>query len=268
MQAHRLNIDQRVQALRKDWSFLEPLEVPAEAVKDRSAVFVRHLKENDEAHMAYVKIYANKKHPFQRLFRRGRSRTEVRNLLFFKSLGIATPEVLAWGERRNRWGKQIQDFIITRAIPQTVTLEEYLQSGEASAKARLELARDLGNKMKILHQHHFYHKDIHFRNILVPDSDSRARLYFIDCPRGRFHTGLRPKKHWQLKDLGILDKYASVLCSNRERIAFLENYLDLGRDTVAFARTAKEIESFRRKRYDNRKGRRKVVTANPPNSSP
>jgi len=183
--------------------------------------------------------------------------------LAFHLLGIEAPEVMAWGERRNRWGKQIQDFIVTFAIPHTVTLEEYVQSCRGSSGARLKLACNLGKKMRILHQHDFYHKDIHFRNILVSRSDAKAGLYFIDCPRGSFHVGLRQKKHWKLKDLGILDKYASVLCSDLERSAFLENYLGKNRKTRAFAEARAEIESFRRKRYDNRKGRRRVVANNP-----
>lgn len=47
----------------------------------------REINDSEQQTTAYVKIYANKRHLFQRIFRSAQSRIEVRNLLFIRSIG-------------------------------------------------------------------------------------------------------------------------------------------------------------------------------------
>ena len=116
-----VNIDElsaQTDALRKDYTFLESFGVDAAKVHERSKVLQLSFTENAVEVQTFVKVYSYRTSSFQRLWRRGTARIEARNLLFFKSVGIPTPRVIAWGQRRNAIGTIVDDYIITEAIPE------------------------------------------------------------------------------------------------------------------------------------------------------
>ncbi len=252
------NIDSEVNALREGWTYLEPLNVPTASVKKRSAVFLREIAKDGEPCSAYVKIYANKQHPFQRLFRTGRSRTEVRNLLFFRSLGIATPKVLAWGERRNAIGRLVEEFIITQAEADTLQLDDFVKqhypdSTEPEQEAtRIQIARQLGEWTRRMHAHYFIHEDLKWRNILARQGKGEAELFWIDCPKGTFHRPGINFERKKLKDCATLDKLARLLCTKDERSIFLQAYLGESAQPEEVQKLCRKIEAYRKARFDRK----------------
>ena len=243
-------------ALKRGWNFLESFDVPTGSVKDRSAVFVRKTPLNGKPTEVYVKIYANKRHPFQRLFRQGRSQNEVKNLLFFRSVGIATPEIVAWGERRNPIGRIVEEFIITASKKGTLQLDAFIDQycdnteREDLRLAREQIARRMGEWTAAMHAGNFIHEDLNWRNVLARMGDEGPELFWIDCPNGRFMkpgSGFERKK---LKDCAALDKVARLKCSIAERRAFVEAYLGGSPSDEQVKALCDKIENFRRTRFD------------------
>lgn len=262
MQDAQAQLIQATEALRKDWSFLAPYALPADEVKRRSAVFVCEVDDPAAADaagaktQAYVKVYANRKHPLQRFLRKGRSQTEVRNLLFFRALGIATPRVLAWGEKRNRIGRIVLEFIITEAVADTQQLDEFVAEhcpdpeNAAHRPMRLQMAKQLGQWTRRMHDANFVHEDLKWRNVLARHSADGAELFWIDCPKGYFTqagTALTRKK---LKDCATLDKIARIRCSKEERQAFIKAYIGSEASENQVQTLCREIENYRRGRFD------------------
>ena len=174
-------------ALRKDYTFLESFGVDAAKVHERSKVLELSFTENGATVQTFVKVYSYRTSPFQRLWRRGTARIEARNLLFFKSVGIPTPRVVAWGQRRNAIGTIVDDYIITEAIPETQTLDEFITSACPDRSQPLYRSRrdsiidQLSHTTRAIHAHNFYHQDLKWRNILARINGDQTELFWIDC---------------------------------------------------------------------------------------
>ncbi|MGZ0709062.1 lipopolysaccharide kinase InaA family protein [Coraliomargarita sp. W4R53] len=266
MQDAQAHLNQATEALRQEWTSLAPYALPLENVKDRSAVFVREVKDSEgSTTQAYVKIYANQKHPLQRFLRKSRSQTEVRNLLFFRSIGISTPRILAWGEHRNALGRIIKDFIITEAIPDSLQLDEFVpthcpdRSRPEYCSLRNQIIKQLGQWTAAMHAHGFIHEDLKWRNILARSTNQAVELYWIDCPKGSFRkgSGLARKK---LKDCATLDKIARIDCDKKERRNFLCAYLDSPSNSPEVAQMCDQIEEYRKRRFDVKDDQQRNIT--------
>lgn len=243
-------------ALRKDYAFLEGFGVDASRVRERSQVLQLSCTENGATVQTFVKVYSYRKSPFQRLWRRGTARIEARNLLFFKSIGIPTPRVIAWGQRKNAIGKIVDDYIITEAVPGTQTLREFMASAcpdrsqSIYSSRRDSIIDQLSHATRAIHAHNFHHKDLKWRNILVRANGDQTELFWIDCPKGDFtKSAIHPKRR-VLKDCATLDKLARLHCTTEERLRFVAGYLGQPVDTPEVATFAQAISAYRRKRFD------------------
>jgi tRNA A-37 threonylcarbamoyl transferase component Bud32 len=211
-------------------------------------VFVREVEDSGKSTQAYVKIYAHRKHPLQRYLRKGRSQTEVRNLLFFRSLGISTPRVLAWGEKRNAIGRIVQEFIITEAVAATQQLDEFVpaycrDAGNAMhSSMRMQIAEQLGQWTRAMHDANFVHEDLKWRNVLARRSETGVELFWIDCPKGYFAKPGATLERKKLKDCATLDKIARIRCSKEERQTFIKAYLGQGRIFVKLVITVFNLQ--------------------------
>ena len=256
MQASHVDLNKPVEALRKEWTFLAPYDLPTEEIKVRSAIFVREVSVGQQSTEAYIKIYASKKHPFERLFRQSRSQNEVRNLLFFGSIGIPTPQILAWGEKRNSIGRVVQDFIITEAVKDTLQLDAFIQAVYPSQEdpthrlPRIEIARQLGVWTRKMHDHNFIHEDLKWRNILARQQRGNTDLYWIDCPKGSFKKSGASMDRKKLKDCATLDKLARIQCSKKERTEFILAYLGNDSTPLKVQKLCTDIEDYRRHHFD------------------
>ena len=254
-----LNIDEisaQTDALRKDYSFLDVFGVDASKVRKRSQVLQLSFTENGATVQTFVKVYSYRKSPLQRLWRRGIARTEARNLLFFSAIGIASPRVIAWGERKNAIGKIVDEFIITEAILDTQTLSEFMtaacpdRSQPVYCSRRDSIIDQLSRATRAMHAHHFYHQDLKWRNLLARAEGDQTELFWIDCPKGDFTKSATHQTRRALKDCATLDKLARLRCTQEERLRFVAGYLDQPIDAPEVATFAQAISNYRRKRFD------------------
>jgi len=249
-------LSDQTDALRKNLSFLEQFGVDASKVFTRSKVWQREFTENGVVVPVYVKVYSYKRHLFQRLWRTGTSRTEARNLLFFSTIGITAPRIIAWGERKNAIGKIVEDFIITEAVSDTQTLREFIpaacpdHSTPEFCKRRDSIVDQLGRWTNEMHAHNFYHQDLKWRNILARMNGEAVELFWIDCPKGDFHSLPFRRKRGQLKDCATLDKQARLRCTQEERLRFVAAYLSKPIDAPEVAAFCTEISRYRQTRFD------------------
>lgn len=249
--------------LKTGWGFVYQCGIDPKQYENRSEVTRVNFVEHANTVPAYLKIYTYRKHPFQRIFRYGRSYYECRNLLFFRALGISAARVLAWGKYRNVIGRVTEEFIVTEALEGAIPLDQYVRENRPGALETAKIAKRLGQWLRVLHENDFFHKDLHWRNVLIRKIQGRIELGLIDCPRGTFHRFNPIRRHWRLKDCATLDKSACVLFPNVARAVFLRHYLDAPHDSERFKQWSRRIPEYRQTRFDLRKGRHKVQPLDP-----
>ena len=180
---------------------------------------------------AFFKLYHHRASGWSFWMRASKGRREFDNYAVFERLGLPAADRIACGEERNAFGILQRAFIITRAVPDAVELDDFFHSKPPAAERR-QILRELAGIIRGLHSAHFYYYDLVWRNILastprrktpVKEGDAVPRLFLIDCPRGGFARFGRARK--RLRDLASLDKTASRLCSRTERLRFLLAYL-------------------------------------------
>ena len=243
-------------ALRKDYAFLSTFGVDASKVKDRSQVTQHSFTENGVEVHIFVKVYSYRKSPLQRLWRSGTARRETRNLLYFKSIGIPSPRIIAWGQRKNAIGKIVDDYIITEAIPDTLTLDAYItavcpdRSQPSYCRHRDSIIEQLSRATRAIHAQHFYHQDLKWRNVLARVNGDQTELFWIDCPKGDFTQSSMHQSRRALKDCATLDKLARLRCTQEERLRFVAGYLDKPLDSPEVTSFAQAISDYRRNRFD------------------
>jgi tRNA A-37 threonylcarbamoyl transferase component Bud32 len=254
-----VNIDElsaQTDALRKDYTFLGMFGVDASKVQDRSQVTQHSFTENGFEVHTFVKVYSYRKSFLQRLWRKGTARLETRNLLFFRNIGIHTPRVIAWGQRKNLIGKIVDEYIITEAVPNTQTLDAYMaahcpdRSKTIYRRRRDSIIHQLSHATRTIHAHHFYHQDLKWRNVLSRNKGDEAELFWIDCPKGDFTSSANHQIRRGLKDCATLDKLARMHCTKEERLRFVAGYLGQSLDSPEVAAQAASIADYRRKRFD------------------
>ena len=152
----------------------------------RSGVAILFLQRN-----YYVKTFAGRGSRIKDWLRISRYRREVRNLEFFASIGLRTPEVVATGHEY-RAGLLRRAMLVTAEVTNAIDLEELIRRDDlykhGVAGARRILAQ-VAIAARALHARGFYHKDLKPRNILVRGTGSDSQLFFFDCPSGHHPPG-------------------------------------------------------------------------------
>jgi len=187
--------------------------------------------------------------------RASKAQCEFKNYDVFGRLGIPCAERMACGESRDGLGRLRRAFIITRAVPEAMSLIDFVKQHcphtmGTSRKLRANLLRQLAILTGRMHAAEFFHNDLVWRNILVtwqpPDG---LRLWLIDCPRGRFRRWTFRRRHHQLKDLALLDKSAARFCTRAERVAFVREYLGLKGLNHSAKRLIRDALDYRKRRW-------------------
>ena len=204
----------------------------------------------------YFKQYEHKRPSWRFWGRPSKARCEYRNYGVFQNLGIPGATPVAFGEERDMLGRLARAFIVTRAVPDSVTLVEFFErdlpgfSRVEQRKIRAELIRQLAAITKVLHQASFYHGDLVWRNVLVTGApDLAPKLWLIDCPRGKYVHWTFLQRRGQKRDLGSLDKLASRWCSRKERAQFLKLYLDQSRLDEEARVLIREVRAYSKRRW-------------------
>ena len=185
----------------------------------------------------YIKKYKKSGKFLRKYLGRSRLRAEWENLLFFASLGIPVPPMLAWGEERKGLC-YIKGALVTLKVEHASNLRDFYRSHPdffgSQEKYRL-LAGQIALYTQKLHAHQFAHGDLNWRNILVSYDNQDAEspiVYFFDCPSGRQWSW--PFLEYRIvKDLAHLDKVARNKLSLRERLWFYKQYTGRAKLTIA-----------------------------------
>lgn len=188
--------------------------------------------------------------------RPSKAHCEFKNYEVFARLGIPSATPVACGEQRDSLGRLRRAFILTCAIPDALTLKEFVEQhcvrrGDASGRRnRNALLRQLADMTWRIHEAGFFHHDLVWRNILVTPSPSAGpRVWWIDCPRGRFDRWSPLRRRRRLKDLASLDKVASQLCTRSERLNFIKLYLRKTRLDTEAKQLIRGVLEYRRTRW-------------------
>ena len=170
----------------------------------------------------YVKRYVGAGKGLRAYLGKPRVKSEWQNLKRFAKWGIPTAEVIAWGLERNGalYGR---GALITRELAGTRDLHHMARQGDPRLRNRAwvqHISQQLAQYTRTLHDHHFTHNDLKWRNLLV---DGKDQLYFIDCPNGAFWWGFL-LRYRIIKDLACLDKLGKTELSNTQRLRFYLQY--------------------------------------------
>lgn len=169
---------------------------------------------------------------------------EWENLLAFRTWGIPTAHLSAYGQQR-RGGRFVRGALITAELPDTSDMAQMARESDARLKDGCWVAavsRQLASATRAMHAAGFAHNDLKWRNLLV-DRHDPPRLYFIDCPAGRFWWG--PFfEYRRVKDLACLDKVAKYQLSRTQRLRFYLDYVQRRRLTAADRKVIGKVLNF------------------------
>ncbi|MCP8465094.1 lipopolysaccharide kinase InaA family protein [Pseudomonas sp. ZM23] len=166
----------------------------------------------------YVKRYRNAGKGYRRYLARPRVKAEWQNLKQFAKWGIPTADVVAYGLERER-GAFKRGALVTRELVGTDDLARLAKKRDPRLKDRVwveHIMQQLAAYTRTMHDHHFTHNDLKWRNILV---DGEGKVFFIDCPIGDFWIGFM-LRYRITKDLATLDKVAKRHLSATQRLRF------------------------------------------------
>lgn len=168
------------------------------------------------------------------------------------------PDVIAFGSRR-RFGRLCDAFILTRAVPRAVALDQLAESLWPEPRAavddplRRHLLADTSAMVARMHAAGFCHIDLQWRNLLVSDDDTDApNVYVIDSSRGSLRRWAVRHEHGRLRDLSSLYKDARRRMTPREQLRWLRTYFGVMRfesqhraliQTIRYDRTIKDHEA-------------------------
>ena len=154
-------------------------------------------------------------------------RSEWENLLFFQSLGIAVPRIVAYGEYGvlGRWHKKYQGILITEEVVGAEDLASMASRnalGTQSSHWLKRVSKQVAGAAARLHHQNFFHNDFKCRNILVTKTID-PEVYLIDCPVGWRFPGYLLERY-KVKDIACLDKVARHHLSRTQRLQFFKMY--------------------------------------------
>ncbi|MNO38693.1 Lipopolysaccharide core heptose(I) kinase RfaP [compost metagenome] len=190
----------------------------------------------------YVKRYRAAGKGLRRYLGKPRVKSEWQNLKRFAKWGIPTAEVIAWGLER-RGAAYERGAMITRELPRTEDLSILALRRDPLLRDAGwvdRVSRQLARYTRVMHDHHFTHNDLKWRNLLV---DDQGTLYLIDCPNGAFWWGFM-LRYRITKDLACLDKVAKYHLSATQRMRFYLQYRNRARLNAADKRRIRHILSF------------------------
>ena len=161
-----------------------------------------------------------------------RFHTEARNQQWFNKIGISAARVVAVGEEKFIL-KTLKGVLITEGIDDVIDLAAIAKDHPEkfqNSHWRNAVIVDLAQVIAKLHQHHFCHNDLHWRNVLIQQNGVKKepKIYLIDCPSGK-HLFWPFLYYRKLKDLASLDKLAPHYLSRTQRLRFYLEYRQISK---------------------------------------
>ena len=190
----------------------------------------------------YVKRYHSAGSGLRCYLPRPRIKAEWQNLRHFSNWGVPTPALVAYGMERRR-AAFVRGALITQELVGAENLWMLDHLGDQRLQDRRwvdRVSRQLAVATRAMHQKHFAHNDLKWRNLLVNEAGD---LFFIDCPTGSFWWG--PFLRYRIdKDLACLDKVAKQVLTRTQRLRFYLQYRGVLRLTGADKRQLRRILKF------------------------
>ena len=154
-----------------------------------------------------------------------RIRLEARNQLWFSRIGLPAAQVVAYGEE-HIFSRTLRGALITASIDDTRDLAWMAKNQPDLFKHRRwvnPVICQVAEITRTLHQHHFCHNDLKWRNLLVSQQPENPQVYLIDCPVGQRFFGPFFRSR-VIKDLACLDKVGRRALSRTQRLRFYKEY--------------------------------------------
>ncbi|MBW6475004.1 MAG: lipopolysaccharide kinase InaA family protein [Anaerolineaceae bacterium] len=191
----------------------------------------------------FIKQYHQGGKGVRRFFGRSRAEGEWSNLLYFASLDIPTPRIVAYG--RAVVNSQKLEVLVTAGVEDSIDLATLARQDPEIFKNRnwfLSIMQQVAEYTQRLHDDGFIHWDLKWRNILVQHGET-PKVYFFDCPLGRHWYGWI-KYRGAIKDLGCLDLEARKVLTQTQRLWFYLYYRRLKKLNPAAKRQIIAIDRF------------------------
>jgi tRNA A-37 threonylcarbamoyl transferase component Bud32 len=116
---------------------------------------------------------------------------EYKRLVAMQAAGITAPVILYYGERHS--GKNVQAILMTREIPPSIPLDDYLSLTQERDPAEVDqVIQDTAALIAKLHRHHFQHCALYGKHVLISGVESAAGVgsrlvpYLIDVEKSRW----------------------------------------------------------------------------------
>jgi RIO-like serine/threonine protein kinase len=173
-----------------------------------------------------------------------RVKKEWQNLLAFRSWGIPTARLAAYGIERH-WGGFRRGALVTEEIRDTTDLAKVALQNDDRLRDRRwvgEVAAQVARITRRMHDAGFAHNDLKWRNLLVTHGE-RPQVYLIDCPSGSYWW--QPFLSYRIvKDLACLDKVAKYHLTRTQRLRFYLDYAQHARLTAGDKKRVRRIMEF------------------------
>lgn len=116
----------------------------------------------------------------------GKTRAEVEFERFFEAnqIGINAPEPLVFAYTK---GLLYKAWIVTREIPQAISLSELSKADEEKAR---DVATAAAMQMRTLIENRLFHVDLHPGNVIV---DANSKVYLMDFDKATYFKGKQKK---------------------------------------------------------------------------
>jgi hypothetical protein len=235
------NLDPQYQALSADFGNLDAVfALQGERLTKDPLSEVIRVERNGVRY--YVKRYWGAGKGLRRYIGRPRVKAEWQNLKNFAKWGVPTAVIVGYGLERE-FGRFVRGALITRELDHTEDLALLAERDDPRLRDNawvVFVSRQLARSTRVLHDHHFTHNDLKWRNLLV---NGQGELFFIDCPTGSFWWG--PLLRYRIiKDLACLDKVAKYKLSRSQRLRFYLQYCERERLNCADKRRVRQIVKF------------------------
>jgi len=149
---------------------------------------------------------------------------EYKRLMAMQAASITVPDLLYYGERHS--GKNLQAILMTREIPPSIPLDDYLGLTPERDPAEVDrVIQDTAPLIAKLHRHHFQHCALYGKHVLISGVETAAgaccRLvpYLIDVEKSRWRLS---RMAIAVRDLNQL--YRHVPWTTAQWDTFLEHY--------------------------------------------
>jgi len=222
----------------------EVVALDGELVSSDKISLVKKIRANNTIY--YVKIYWRNGNGFRSYLGRGRLQGEWENLLYFSSLGIKTPRIVAYGQTLKK-GFLDHGVLVTEEVKDSLDLLSLTQRNPALLRNKSwlnDVMTQIADSTRRLHDQGFVHWDLKWRNILVSiDPSQKPCVYFFDCPLGKKRFGWL-KHRGAIKDIACLDKVAEKVMTNKDRLKFFKYYVEISRIQAEHKRMIRKILTF------------------------